>query len=143
MYPGGLWYNELGSRMNLNVSGSDVWGWYYSKVGQAEDTYDVSGRINKDPYPYGQALGWTVAWNNPYLNSHSVTSWSGQYQTTGGREEIIALWLLTRETRPESDWESTQVGQDVFTRSMPSPEEIEANRTRLGRSHPSGAETSA
>lgn len=136
MYPGGVWYNELGSDMVLNVSGASVWGTYYSAVGDATRRYDLAGQIDPQPGPSGQALGWTVAWANPYRNAHSATSWSGQYQVLAGNEEIVALWLLTRETAPEDDWASTQVNKDVFTRQRPQPEEIEANRRRVPPPHP-------
>lgn len=136
MYPGGTWYNELGSDMVLNVSGSSVWGTYYSAVGDATRRYDLAGRIDPDPLPSGQALGWTVAWANAYRNTHSATAWSGQYQTIDGNEEIVALWLLTSETPPEQDWASTLVGKDVFTRTRRSDEEIEANRRRVAPAHP-------
>lgn len=136
MYPAGQWYNELGSQMNLEVSGSSVWGSYYTAVGDAQGIYELSGQINPSPQPYGQAMGWTVAWTNPYANAHSTTAWSGEYQTVDGEEEIVALWLLASETESEDEWASTRVGKDVFTRTMPSPEEIERNRRRLARSHP-------
>lgn len=142
MYPGGLWYNELGSVMNISVSGNSVWGSYYTAVGRAVDTYPVAGRIDATPYAYGQAIGWVVSWQNAYLNSHSATTWCGQYQSTADGEEIVALWLLVSETPPDRDWESTQVGQDVFTRTPPSEEQIEVNRHRLGSSHPRKAERS-
>jgi len=134
----GTWYNELGSRMQISVSGASLWGSYYTAVGRAIDTYVVAGRINPRPFPspYGQALGWAVGWNNAYLNSHSTTTWSAEYQTIDGEEEIIALWLLTTETRPEDDWASTQVGKDVFTRAAPTEEQIAAHRHRLKASHP-------
>ena len=136
MYPGGVWYNELGSDMVLNVSGSSVWGSYYSAVGDTFRRYDLVGLIDRQPLPSGQALGWTVAWVNAYRNAHSATSWSGQYQVIGGSDEIVALWLLTSETAPQDDWASTQVGKDVFTRQPPSPEQLEANRRRVPPSHP-------
>ncbi|MDT4895247.1 MAG: hypothetical protein QOH25_324 [Acidobacteriota bacterium] len=137
MYPSGLWYNELGSQMELNVSGNNVWGWYYSAVGVAAFTYPLAGQINPQPYPFSQVLGWAVAWTNAYQKAHSVTTWSGQYQTIDNQEEIIAFWLLTNETQEAQDWEATNVGQDVFTRTMPTEEEIERNRKRRAKSHPS------
>jgi hypothetical protein len=136
MYPGGLWYNELGSWMNINVSGSSVWGIYYSRVGQATNTYEVAGRADSDPYTYSQSLAWTVAWKNLHNNAHSVTSWSGQYQVNEGQEEIVALWLLTSEQQEQDDWRSTLVGQDIFTRRAPSGDQVQANRRRLGSSEP-------
>ena len=136
MIPSGLWYNELGSQMQLNISGNNVWGWYYSAVGLAKFTYPLTGQINYQPQPFGQVLGWAVAWNNGYQNAHSVTAWSGQYQTIDDQEEIIAFWLLTNETPEQQDWEATRIGQDVFTRTMPAPEQIEKARKRKAKSHP-------
>jgi len=140
MIPSGIWYNELGSQMQLNVSGNNVWGWYYSAVGKAVETYPLSGQINTQPFPSSTALGWAVAWTNSYSNAHSVTAWSGQYQTIDSEEEIIAFWLLTDEmSDPNDDWEATQVGRDVFTRSKPSQAQIEKTRRRQAKSHPSKA----
>lgn len=139
MFPSGIWYNELGSQMQLNVSGGNVWGWYYSAVGVAQATYPLSGQINTKPYPFSQVLGWAVAWTNAYQNAHSVTAWSGQYQTVDGDEEIIAFWLLTNEMPEQQDWEATLIGKDVFTRTKPTQEQIEKTRKRKAKSHPPGA----
>lgn len=139
MFPSGLWYNELGSMMQLNVSGGNVWGWYYSAVGTAKATYPLSGQINTQPYPFSQVLGWAVAWTNAYANAHSATAWSGQYQTVDGQEEIVAFWLLTSETQEQDDWEATLVGKDVFTRTKPADDEIVKARKRTAKSHPTEA----
>ena len=139
MFPSGLWYNELGSMMQLNVSGGNVWGWYYSAVGTAKASYPLSGQINPQPYPFSQVLGWAVAWTNAYANAHSSTSWSGQYQTVENQEEIVAFWLLTSETQEQDDWEATLVGKDVFTRKMPAPADIDKARKRTAKSHPADA----
>ena len=139
MFPSGLWYNELGSMMQLNVSGGNVWGWYYSAVGTAKATYPLSGQINPQPYPFSQVLGWAVAWTNAYANAHSSTSWSGQYQTVENQEEIVAFWLLTSETQEQDDWEATLVGKDVFTRTKPADDEIVKARKRTAKSHPAEA----
>jgi hypothetical protein len=139
MFPSGLWYNELGSMMQLNVSGGNVWGWYYSAVGTAKATYPLSGQINPQPYPFSQVLGWAVAWTNAYANAHSSTSWSGQYQTVDNQEEIVAFWLLTSETQEQDDWEATLVGKDVFTRRMPAPADVDKARKKTAKSHPADA----
>jgi hypothetical protein len=135
----GYWYNELGSQMQINQSGGGVWGTYYTAVGTASGQYDLAGRVDSTPYIFSQALGWVVAWNNAYLNSHSATSWSGQYQTVNGNEEIVAFWLLTSEQPEQNDWEATLVGQDVFTRNPPTAEEIEKARSRKAKAHPAAA----
>jgi hypothetical protein len=132
----GTWYNELGSQMELNHSGGNVWGTYYTAVGTAFGQYDLVGLTNENPYPFSQVLGWAVAWNNAYLNSHSATTWCGQYQTIDNNEEIVAFWLLTNEVQPEKDWDATNIGQDTFKRSPFSEEEIEKNRKRKAKSHP-------
>jgi hypothetical protein len=137
MFPSGLWYNELGSVMQLNVSGGNVWGWYYSGVGTAKNTYPLSGQINPQPYPFSQVLGWAVAWTNAYVNAHSATAWSGQYQTVDNQEEIVAFWLLTSETQEQDDWEATLVGKDVFTRTKPA--DVDKARKRTAKSHPADA----
>ncbi|HEV7645488.1 MAG TPA: avidin/streptavidin family protein [Pyrinomonadaceae bacterium] len=140
----GNWYNELGSQMQLNVSGSNVWGTYYTAVGTASGQYPLTGQSDSNPSKFSQALGWAVAWNNAYFgSSHSSTSWSGQYQTVAGSEEIIAFWLLTTEVQQQDNWEATQVGQDVFTRTQPSEEDIAKARARRARSHPAAAAEAA
>ena len=76
MDPGGQWYNELGSKMQIRVSGSRVSGTYCSAVGDASRTYDLFGAVDPDPYTYSQAISWTVAWSNSSGNAHSVTCYS-------------------------------------------------------------------
>ncbi len=134
----GVWYNELGSEMQLSASGGQVSGIYMTSVGYASGDYTISGRYNETPSSGGQALGWAVAWDNPYINSHSATAWSGQYQTdpTTNAEEIGTFWLLTSETDPDDDWAATQIGQDTFTRQKPTSDAIEKARKGRAASHP-------
>ena len=80
-----------------------------------------------------------IVWDNESLNSHSVTAWSGQYQTVDGEEEIVAMWLLTSEEPSGSDWASTSVNHDIFTRSMPTAEAISRARQRRAPSYPMAA----
>jgi hypothetical protein len=145
MVASGLWWNELGSEMELYISGASVSGWYNTAVGQASGQYPLVGLINTDPFYYStsggisgmsQALGWVVVWQNAYGNSNSVTTWSAQYQTLDGDEEIVSLWLLTTETEESGDWGATQVGQNIFKRTQPTQEEIEKNRKRNTKPHP-------
>jgi hypothetical protein len=81
------------------VNGTSISGKYHTAVGTAEGCYDLVGNIDTDgdPDSRGQAIAWVVLWKNDYLNSHSVTAWSGQYQVINGVEEIETLWLLTSE----------------------------------------------
>jgi hypothetical protein len=134
----GIWYNELGSRMELQVlQDGNVTGAYESKVGDVVGRYRLDGRVHTAPLPgEGQAIAWTVAWQNSRQDAHSVTAWSGQYQEAD-EASISALWLLTMETPPPDSWESTLAGEDVFTRAEPDPEHVQ-RRLNLGvrASHP-------
>jgi hypothetical protein len=133
----GKWYNELNSEMQLTVSAQVIKGTYVSTVGVAEYQYDLIGFIDTAPYDFSQAIAWTVVWNNAELNAHSVTAWSGQYQVNEktGEEEIITIWLLTREQEAENDWASTLVGQDIYKRNPPT-EEQRSSRQLRAYSHP-------
>ena len=129
------WYNELGSVMTITSVDTQTGvftGTYESQVGQAGKTYLMSGRYDNT----GDTLGWTVNWLNFYLNAHSVTTWSGHSQIqSNGQPIILTTWLLTSQTTPEDNCESTQVGFDQFTQTQPTPESIEQAKIRCRRSH--------
>ncbi|MFF2204837.1 avidin/streptavidin family protein [Streptomyces sp. NPDC058145] len=132
----GEWYNEFGSRVHLEVDPEGtVSGHYVTAVGHAPGTYILTGRHDGPKSPGNAiALGWTVAWRNEHGNVGSVTSWSGQFRADP--ERILSTWLLTRSATVEA-WESTVVGQDVFTRRQSTSEDVDG-ALRSGRpvSHP-------
>lgn len=134
----GVWYNELGSQMTLKAKDNQLIGTYQTAVGKAVFEYELIGGYDSqgNPDKKGQAAGWVVVWSNKSLNSHSSTSWSGQYQVINGVEEITTLWLLTTEKDPENDWAATQINQDIFTREKPAPEQIAKAVKRRMPSHP-------
>lgn len=132
----GTWYNELGSKMEITSDGATISGTYQTAVGYAQNTYALIGWINTEPSQGGQATGWTVMWTNDSGSSNSVTTWSGQLQEVQGQEEIVTFWLLTSEQLPQNDWAATNIGQDTFTRTAPSSEQIAIARKRRGFSHP-------
>ena len=135
----GIWYNELGSMMELFVDGASITGIYQTKVGDASGSYQLVGSIDigGDPNGNGQAIAWVVVWTNQLAgSSHSITAWSGQYQIFDGQEEIETLWLLTSESPTNSDWASTQINKDVFTRSEPSQEAIIKAQKKRIPAHP-------
>ena len=129
----GMWYNELGSMLEIaSASNGALVGTYCSAVGQAQFTYALSGRCDAAPSPGGKSLGWTVAWMNEHGNAHSTTSWAGQYQTDPktGSEQIYTFWLLVTEEPSNKDWAATNVGQDTFTRVPPDMVKVEQARKR-------------
>lgn len=139
MNAAGIWYNELGSEMVLTVNGASVTGTYNTAVGHAGGEYALVGGldVDGDPTDAGQAIGWVVVWTNQAKgSSHSVTTWSGQYQIIDGNEEIETLWLLTSETPTDEDWAATQINKDTFKRTQPTPEAIARAYRKRMPSHP-------
>ncbi len=134
----GIWHNELGSQMTLEIEeGQFLKGMYQTAVGDGSGIYPLNGQLDTLPNTGGQAVGFIVAWVNAvYGSSHSVTTWSGQYQIIEGKEILTTLWLLTSETVSSQDWASTNVGQDIFTRETPPPETIARRRVTGPASHP-------
>jgi hypothetical protein len=86
----------------------------------------------------GLSVGWVVTFRNRKLNTHSTTTWSGQYfDGDGGDERILTHWLLTSSTAPGSVWNLTNVGHDTFTRNKPGATEIvKAQALTVGSPHP-------
>ncbi|CAI7992779.1 Streptavidin-V2 [Geodia barretti] len=107
-------------------------GLFNSKVGDVEKWYVLTGQQDTD----GDTVGWTVNWNNSYNHAHSVTTWQ---QLRGSDPVILTTWLLTRQTSPENDWESTQIGFDQFFPNDPSPETKEQAKFHRRNSHPKDA----
>jgi hypothetical protein len=136
----GTWFNELGSTMQLNVSGSTISGTYNTGVGSASGDYTVLGQIDTAASGTASATGWTVAWNNAAGSSHSATSWSGLYQPqAAGTEEIYTLWLMAREMSEHNQWDAINVGQDTFTRTAPGAEVVAARQARGMAPHPTSS----
>ena len=128
---GQKWHNELGSTMVITTYDPETGifgGEYQSLVGDAKKSYVLTGRRDTE----GLTMGWTVNWQNKYMNAHSVTTWSGQFSR---EPSIVTTWLLTTQTSPEDSWESTQVGFDVFTLSPPTKESTEQAKLRCRKSH--------
>ena len=133
---GQTWHNELGSKMVITSYDTETGvfsGNYQSAVGEATKWYVMTGRADTA----GNTLGWTVNWQNSYQNAHSATSWSGQVQTDESGDLVMpTTWLLTSQTSPEDNWESTLVGFDYFTQTEPTKETIAQAKCRCRKSHP-------
>ncbi|WP_157767892.1 avidin/streptavidin family protein [Actinosynnema pretiosum] len=108
-------------------------------VGEAAGSYPLLGRCdNPVDAAHGAAIGWTASWVNDVVDAHSATTRSGQHFEAGpDPERITASWLLTSETTTAEVWESTVVGQDLFTRVRPDAGDV-ARLLRMGArsSHP-------
>lgn len=133
----GEWTNELGSRMRLDADkGGCLKGTYHTQVGDAKGVYRLVGAYDPDGIRGSQSLAFCVAWENDDLKSHSATAWAGQFQRDDEGDVILTTWLLTRETDRPDDWESTNVGQDVYRRVL---EGKQWSPARRAAAHPSPA----
>src|SRR5215472_10671184 len=141
----GEWWNELGSKMSIEVDPGDsrqLFGHYHTNVGQAQEkSYPLTGRCDISGHP-DQLVSWVVVWDPPDPPEKptdpprlpSITAWAGQYhvEPNTGLEFLVTTWLLTRLTAASDDWKSTLVSMDFFFRVRPSSEMIEIARS-LGK----------
>jgi hypothetical protein len=143
----GVWWNELNSKMHIDIDANDprqITGHYHTNVGNAQQKkYSLVGRTDASANPNNDhVIAWVVVWDppDPPANPNdpprkpSITSWSGQYHVDPdtGVEFIATTWLLTRMTNAVDDWESTLVSMDFFFRNPPSAQMIDRAR-RLGK----------
>lgn len=132
----GTWYNELGSTMILNPldpTYGTMTGTYTTAVsssGCARGQFMLAGRT--DIWADGQTVGWAVTWLNSSSKCWSTTSWAGHYDGT----RITAFWLLAEQAAPGEQWASTLIGQDVFTRTAPTEDEVAQVHQAKRHSHP-------
>ena len=133
----GPWFNELGSTMVIDqVQNGTISGNYataVSSTGCAQGSFSLVGTTDTDSG--GEGIAFSVCWRNETSQCASVTAWSGQAQTIDGEDQILAFWLLTVESAAEQDWYATHVGQDLFTRSEPTKEQIASKSKILRRAH--------
>ncbi len=108
----GAWRNQLGSVMILTVAGQRVTGTYSSPV--SSDGSSVNGELVG--FVDGDLITFVVNWTTPA----SLTAWTGQLLSTGGRDVIKTLWLLVQNvpdaSEPNGLWQSTLTGADDFER---------------------------
>lgn len=107
----GVWHNQLGSTMDLTISGSDVTGTYTSSVssGGVAVSGPISGFIN------GDLIGFSVLWP-----SAAITAWVGQLVVESNVDTIKTLWQMTTNVpdaqEPTGLWASIYAGADTFVR---------------------------
>jgi len=96
----GVWRNDYGSRMSLDVDGDLIFGTYSSTTGST-GTYGVVGRQQAvDPTSaLGQAAALAIAWRSivpgPADNSwHWSSALSGQLSLEDGRESLVLTHAL-------------------------------------------------
>jgi hypothetical protein len=108
----GRWVNQMGSHMDLTVSGHDVSGSYTSINSIGEDD-DITGALKG--YVAGDRISFIVLWQGG-----SITAWTGQLVNDRDAPTIKTLWHLVTDIpdadEPKKLWMSTLTGADDFTR---------------------------
>lgn len=111
----GKWYNQMGSTMELTVSGNDVGGEYRSASSSGGPP--TCGPIKG--YVTGDLISFIVLWPKG-----SMTAWVGQMVDEEKKPRIKTLWHLVTEIPNEKEpkflWMSIFTGADEFTRN-PAP----------------------
>lgn len=107
----GSWKNELGSVLTIANVGTNgqLAGTYVTGVGcDAGQPQPVTGWYYDGGRGGGGAISFSVTWSG----CGSVTSWSGQYDST--TKNFQALWHLVIAGPPK--WDGIYAGVDTFTR---------------------------
>lgn len=146
----GVWWNELNSKMTIKIDPADsraISGEYRTAVGHGKTRdYPLTGRCD-DAKAKNQTVGWVVVFDPPDPPDPgkpprlpSLTVWSGQWHevtdSTGKVVEFItATWILTEQTDPAEEWDSTMVNKDIFFRTQPSAAQV-AKAKAYGKAAP-------
>jgi hypothetical protein len=117
----GFWYGKSGSKLNLEVYGSEIKGTYETPRCKG-GTCKIHGSIDPDSKQSNRALSFSVSWfdekGNPIGgNYRSVTSYTGQYHKFDNTEIIEVTFLLVNETSYTKEYASTFVHHDTLTRN--------------------------
>ncbi len=111
----GEWWNELCSRMDLDVENGRLSGSYWTGVGSGQDEeFELTGFVSGDLIAYSVNFG----------SQGSLTSWSGQHTVERGEEKIKTMWLLagnlsSDEEEADTLWRSIWTGANTYTRDRP------------------------
>ena len=107
---GQSWTNELGSVLTITSTGNQLSGTYVTNVGcSAGVQQPMTGWYYPGPNNNGGAITFSVY----FQNCNSVTSWSGQYNTSNATFQ--ELWYLTAAGMPA--WNGINAGTDTFAPS--------------------------
>lgn len=111
---GGKWKNQLGSIMDIKITGNKVTGKYDTAVGAPGniETFDLIGVVN------GDLISFVVDWGV----YGSITAWVGEHTADagGGNERIVTMWHLVKNISEDDEksslWGAFLVGSDIFNR---------------------------
>jgi Avidin family len=112
----GIWYNQHGSRLELEVSEGALSGSFTSTVGFRR-TKGESAKV------LGFRSGNLVSFVANFEPHGSLTAWAGHVIGDGPESAMELQWQMTvalpgRES-PDELWRGIWVGSDVFRRQLP------------------------
>jgi len=109
----GIWVNELGSEVELNVQEDRVSGNYRTAVGRASPTerFDLTGFATRDRIVFCVKFG----------SYGTLGAWTGLHSEEKGVEEIYSLWHLPRDIQDDEEakdyrWSAILTGVNTFKR---------------------------
>lgn len=109
----GRWKNQMGSTMDLAVSGNDITGSYTTATSGLGDGGQLTGALKG--YAAGDLISFVVLWPGG-----SLTAWTGQLINDDSAPVIRTLWHLVTDVpdaaEPKQLWTSTFSGADEFSR---------------------------
>jgi hypothetical protein len=116
----GTWYSSVGSKLDLEVNGSELKGKFHS-------TQDPSGSVpvlgavatSVDPNPAFLPVAFSAAWPAGKDYGPSVTSYTGQYTNENDQEQIEVIFLLANQVESTVLWKSTSIASEIFKRTHP------------------------
>lgn len=131
----GIWYTELGAKLEIMpIAGDELVGFYdtaAAATGCAKGRYPLVGRTDIDDG--GSTFAFAVTWRTAASSCNASTGWAGQYvpATATNSESLTAFWLLvTRGTM------GVVLGQDNCTRTEPTAAQIAAAAMRMRPAYP-------
>lgn len=112
----GVWYSKVGSKLELQVSGATLSGWF-SSVDEPGKRAPIVGVVDPDASANDRALSFAVAWVavDPSSKYRSVSSYTGQVHF-GSPDVMETILLLVDQTSVEKQYTSTMVAYDNFHR---------------------------
>ncbi|XP_024287072.1 avidin-related protein 3-like isoform X1 [Oncorhynchus tshawytscha] len=111
----GVWRNELGSVLDIEVVGSELRGRYQSAVETAPGVTGPKQQAKLLGVTGNRGLQTSVAFSVLW-EAGSCSSWVGQcFQLPDGMRVLKTLWMLRSVAScPADNWKSTRMGEDTF-----------------------------
>jgi hypothetical protein len=112
----GIWYNQHGSRVALNVSGGAITGSFASSVGLEKP--------GEEARVVGFVFGNLVSFVANFQPYGSLTAWTGHVTGAGEEDAMTLQWHMTVALPGKEDDNDLSrgvwTGSDVFRRQQPS-----------------------